>query len=231
MSVLSQDTHIPHTSSNKLFLMMPSSRNAALFVALVASQAHSSAAFIAPHKGSTHTAIKNVNVDPIHIHKTTNTQRDMSSTGIPPGVDDIFQKYGENSRQYRRTVYTHEDWVRHRSSDRFARNLSTFFSSSIYRSLFKEVTATTAVATAVVIWNMVFGTYQDLGSVTHNGPLHDSLIPILCLPLSPFTLSSPSLGLLLGKLAKANLLRDEYSYFVSYSFVVRHVQRGAVSTD
>ena len=93
------------------------------------------------------------------------------------------------------------------------------------------MTATTAVATGVVIWNMVFGTYQDLGSVTHYGPLHDSLIPILCLPLSPFTLSSPSLGLLLGKLAQARPLRNEYSYFVSYSFAVRHVQRAPVSTD
>ncbi len=164
------------------FLTMPSFRNIALLTVLVASQASISAAFIVPGGKS-----------------DTRIAREMVSQ-VPPGVDDIFQQYGEESRQYRRTVYSHEDWVRHRSSDRFARNLSTFTKSSIYRSLFKEVTATTTVASFVVLWNMLFGEYQDLQSITHNGLLHDSVIPILALPLAPFTLSSPSLGLLLGKL-------------------------------
>jgi hypothetical protein len=65
--------------------------------------------------------------------------------------------------------------------------------------LFKEVVATTSVASFVVVWNMIFGDYQDLLSVTHQGIFHDSLIPVLAMPLAPFTLSSPSLGLLLGK--------------------------------
>jgi len=112
---------------------------------------------------------------------------------------DIFQKYGEESRAYRRTVYTHDDWVRHRSSDRFFRNLGSFATSGIYKSLFKEVIATATIASFVVVWNMIFGDYQDLQNITHNGIMHDSLIPVLALPLAPFTLSSPSLGLLLGK--------------------------------
>jgi hypothetical protein len=111
----------------------------------------------------------------------------------------ISAHYGEESRQFRRTVYTQEDWVRHRSPDRFNRNLASFTSSGIYKSLFKEVVATTTVASFVVVWNMIFGEYQDLLSITHNGLMHDSLIPIFNLPMSPFTLSSPSLGLLLGK--------------------------------
>ena len=147
---------------------MPSFRNAILLTALVACQVRNSAAFIVPHGGKPNTKIA----------------RDMSSQQVPPGVDDIFQQYGEESRQYRRTVYTHEDWVRHRSSDRFSRNLSTFGQSSIYRSLFKEVTATTTVATLLVVWNMIFGEYQDLLSITHNGIMHDSLIPIFNIPFS-----------------------------------------------
>ena len=68
----------------------------------------------------------------------------------------------------------------------------------IYKSLAKEVLATTAVATFIVSWNCLFGNYQDLSGASHAGPLN-SLLPVLALPLTPFTLSSPSLGLLLGK--------------------------------
>jgi hypothetical protein len=114
-------------------------------------------------------------------------------------TEDIYQSYGEESRTYRRTVYTHEDWVKHRSSNRFFRNLLSFANSGIYKSLFKEVLTTTSVAAFIVVWNMLFGEYQDFQSVTHNGPFHDSVIPILALPLAPFTLASPALGLLLGE--------------------------------
>ena len=47
--------------------------------------------------------------------------------------------------------------------------------------------------------------YQDFASVSHPGPLKDLIIPVLSLPLAPFTLASPSLGLLLGEL--------EYGFF------------------
>ena len=33
--------------------------------------------------------------------------------------------YAEHSRKYRRTVFMHDEWVRHRSSDRFFRNMKT----------------------------------------------------------------------------------------------------------
>ena len=89
--------------------------------------------------------------------------------------------------------------MRHRSSDRFFRNISSFASSGIYKSLLKEVAATTTIASFIVVWNMIFGEYQDLMSVTHNGILHDSFIPVLALPLATFTVTSPALGLLLGE--------------------------------
>ena len=125
----------------------------------------------------------------------------LSPSANPNKLEDfgVFERYSEASRSYRRTVYSHEDWVRHRSSDRFARNLSTVTSSGIYKSLFKEVGATTAVATFLVVWNILFGQYQDFLGVVHDGPFAQSILPTLSMPLTPFTLASPSLGLLLGE--------------------------------
>jgi predicted membrane chloride channel (bestrophin family) len=105
--------------------------------------------------------------------------------------------FGEGSRQFRRTVYSHDDWVKHRSSDRFVRNIASFTNSGVYANLAKEVIATTTVSAFVVVWNAIFGDYQDLLGNFHPGPLKDSIIPVLSLPLTPFTLSSSSLGLLL----------------------------------
>jgi hypothetical protein len=107
--------------------------------------------------------------------------------------------YGEESRQYRRTVYSHDDWVKHRSPDRFIYYLGAMVSSGVYKNLGREVTLTTAVAAFVCLWNALTGEYQDLDGVKHAGVLAETLIPMLTLPLAPFTLASPSLGLLLGK--------------------------------
>jgi hypothetical protein len=107
--------------------------------------------------------------------------------------------YGEESRQYRRTVYSHDDWKRHRSADRFIYYLGAIFSSGVYKNLGREVTATTAVAAFVCLWNALTGEYQDLDSVKHAGVLAEYVLPVLGLPLAPFTVASPSLALLLGK--------------------------------
>lgn len=115
----------------------------------------------------------------------------------PPKADvALAETYGEGSRKYRRTVYTHNEWVKHRSSDRFFGNLSTMVNSGVYKSLAKEVLATTAVATFVVLYNALAGGYTDLEGAQHAAIL--SALPALVLPLTPFTLLSPSLGLLLG---------------------------------
>jgi putative membrane protein len=160
---------------------MPSLRRAALLLALVASQINGSAAF-APSKSAAKLASALASA----------SLKDMPSEPLT-GNDS----YGEQSRKYRRTVYSHDDWVKHRSPDRFYRNLASLGNSGIYKSLLKEVSATTAVAALLVVWNMIFGEYQDFNFVTHPGIFHDSLIPVLALPLAPFSLSSPSLGLLL----------------------------------
>jgi len=122
----------------------------------------------------------------------TTTSLDMG----PPTPNIVLQEtYGEGSRKYRRTVYTHNEWVKHRSSDRFIRNLSSMFNSGVYKSLAKEVLATAGVATFIVVWNAVTGGYTDLDGVQHAGVIN--FLPMLTLPLTPFTLLSPSLGLLL----------------------------------
>jgi hypothetical protein len=41
--------------------------------------------------------------------------------------------YGEASRKFRRDVYSHDDWVRHRSADRFLRNLNSIVTSGVYK--------------------------------------------------------------------------------------------------
>ena len=87
----------------------------------------------------------------------------------PPKSDVILSEtYGEGSRKYRRTVYTHDQWVKHRSPDRFANNLATLFNSGIYKQIGREVFATTAVAAFVCGWNLLVGGYQDLAGTMHD---------------------------------------------------------------
>jgi hypothetical protein len=53
---------------------------------------------------------------------------------MPPKLEKAKNiEYGERSRTYRRTVYNHEDWVRHRSPDRFVRNIASIGNSGIYK--------------------------------------------------------------------------------------------------
>jgi hypothetical protein len=193
---------------------MPCFRNAALLIALATSEVKNSVAFV-PNSSQLNSSV-NVGSE----MSTVSPEKDDTTTSFV----DQFQKYGEESRQFRRTVYTQEDWVRHRSPDRFNRNLASFTSSGIYKSLFKEVVATTTVASFVVVWNMIFGEYQDLNSVTQDGILHDSLIPIFALPMSPFTLSSPSLGLLLGKSQRLfdNEVRTKFSQIILKRILTSH---------
>jgi len=73
--------------------------------------------------------------------------------------------------------------------------LSSLFSSGVYKSIGKEVFATVAVASFIVFWNALTGGYTDLSGVQHDAII--TALPELTLPLTPFTLLSPSLGLLL----------------------------------
>ena len=131
------------------------------------------------------------------LRQTTSIAGNTKFAPSLPPIKDI--SYGEESRKYRRTVYTHDDWRKHRNPDRFLYYIVSFLSSGVYKNVGREVAFTTAIAAVVCLWNGLIGGFTDLDGVKHAAILSSSLLPLLSLPLAPFTLSSPSLGLLLGK--------------------------------
>ena len=130
------------------------------------------------------------------------TKPSTSSLSMGPPIDPsapAVDLYGEGSRKYRRTVYTHDQWVKHRSSDRFVNNLSTLLNSGTYKNVGKEVFATTMIAILVWTWNMLVGGFEDFSGVMHDPLIQSNFATAIGLPLTIFTTLSPSLGLLLGE--------------------------------
>ena len=134
---------------------------------------------------------------------TTSTKTaSRSALYMGPPIDPsapVTELFGEGSRKYRRTVYTHNEWVKHRSSDRFINNLSTLFNSGIYKNIGQEVALVTVMAMFVWGWNLLVGGYQDLAGVMHDPILKENWAMMIGLPLTPFTVLNSSLGLLLGE--------------------------------
>lgn len=114
--------------------------------------------------------------------------------------------YGESSRKFRRTVYSHDDWVRHRDPDRFFRYITSIPTSGIYRNLQREVWAVVGVTLLVMIYNGLITGYQDAAGVFHDPLWSSPFLPPLTLPATPFTLTSPSLGLLLGRFCRSMII-------------------------
>ena len=79
---------------------------------------------ITPSITATSTATASTSTPTTPLFMARNGPPDTATKDIP---------YGENSRKFRRTVYTHEDWVKHRSSDRFIKNLFSIVNSGIYK--------------------------------------------------------------------------------------------------
>ena len=154
----------------------------ALLLLVCAMIGHQTDAFVPQKGGLTSTPrTSSVTMDPLNVFEGNPTE-------IP---------YGEESRKYRRTVYSHEDWVKHRSPDRFIKNILSTNKSGIYKNVGREVLVVTLIATFVMLWNMLTGEYTDLVGTTHPGILRGQFTPVLALPMNPFTLSSSFLGLLL----------------------------------
>ena len=107
--------------------------------------------------------------------------------------------YGEESRRYRRTIYRHSDWLKHRSETRLLRNLQGTLTSGVVRSLLSEVSAVALVSLSIILWNCLLFGYDDFSMEAHAGVFGGHLPDFLrlTLPISIFTLSSPALGLLL----------------------------------
>jgi hypothetical protein len=89
--------------------------------------------------------------------------------------------------------------VKHRSPDRFARNILTTTRSGIYKNVAREVWVGVIIATSVFLWNMATGGYTDFEGIQHEAVIQNQFLPPLTLSLPAFTMSSPFLGLLLGK--------------------------------
>jgi len=90
---------------------------------------------------------------------------------------DVRTSYIEVSRQYRRTRYTHDDWLKHRSPDRFLSNLAQISTSGIYRGISKEVATVTSIATLVWAWNLFLGEgWTDLSGIHHDPGEDDGVI-------------------------------------------------------
>jgi hypothetical protein len=132
----------------------------------------------------------------------------IQSAGLPSFTGyDSFERLktltnvpsGEDQRKLRRTVYTHDDWKKHRNQDRFVVYLAAIFKSGVYKNLSGEVTLATGIAAFVCLYNALVGDWTDLAGVKHAGLIQSVVFPKLGLPLTAFTLTSPSLGLLLGK--------------------------------
>jgi len=130
--------------------------------------------------------------------------------GVPPGsssaiamsddfMDDPYapvrRSYIETSRQFRRTRFGVDDWLKHRSPDRFYKNLKNVGTSGLYRGIIFQMSAVLTVATFVWGWNLFLADGFTLLNGAHVDGLFNA--PVLKLPLTPFTLASPSLGLLL----------------------------------
>merc|ERR1719274_297683 len=107
------------------------------------------------------------------------------------------ESYSERSRAYRRSVYFHDNWIKHRSNDRYLRNFRTLFDSGVVRSLSSEILLVTAISILVVTLNMLIAGYDDFSMVHHAAPLPLPIIKDLSLPALPFTIAMPALSLLL----------------------------------
>ena len=101
-------------------------------------------------------------------------------------------KYKESSRVYRRPVFKESDWAEFRASDRLFKNLKTMFISGTVRGLLAEVGSVLVVSTIVWITNFIIlsGLLEEFG-------ISRQVTSLVSLPVLPFQLSSPALGLLL----------------------------------
>jgi ion channel-forming bestrophin family protein len=133
---------------------------------------------------------------------TTTTTTQLASTPTERDLE-LFQSFGEASRKFRRSYFSHSDWYKARADDRFLNNISSLAKSAIVRQLAKEVSIVASISTLIVLWNILLvAGYDDLAGVHHDsvfGGMRPGLVvfPLLTLPSEPFTYSSPSLGLLL----------------------------------
>jgi putative membrane protein len=108
----------------------------------------------------------------------------------------MLHSYGEQARLYRRKVFSASDWVQSRRTTRFFDTIVATPNSPLINQISTEVAFITFCALFVVLFNdiLIIG-YTDFSGVQHDGIA--TFLPSLKLPVTPFSLSSGALGLLL----------------------------------
>ncbi|CAB9515397.1 UPF0187 protein [Seminavis robusta] len=127
------------------------------------------------------------------------------------------------------TRFDHDNWLQHRASDRFFRNLFQSLSNyPIFQSLLDEVGLLVALSVGIIVWNalFVYG-YTDFNGIYHESPIaamEDPAFPWdvfknckLELPIDPFLISGGPLGLLL-------VFRNDAS-FQRYNEGFHHIEK------
>ena len=114
--------------------------------------------------------------------------KDLRGTTVGP-------EFQEAQRRYRRTVFNGPDWATHRSTARFEKAIKTLFDSGIIRSRYKELLFVGGVAALTIALNCVTSGYVDFDNVKQ--PPIIPHLPTFSIPIALFTLTSPTLGLLL----------------------------------
>lgn len=109
-------------------------------------------------------------------------------------IGEWADAFTERGMQRRRTFYSNDDWLRHRSSTRHYRHFASSFSSRAILSLIPPVGAMTAISLVVALYNTAILT-----------EIFPSFVPLFhASPLS-YQLTAPALALLL-------VFRTEASY-------------------
>lgn len=121
---------------------------------------------------------------PQHVGGDYDKPRSLNYRGLfNPKIAD---KEKEEAMVCRRTVYDHDDWMRHRSSTRHARHLLSIASSRVILALGPPVFSLTAVAAAFTSYNEAV--------LAHLLP---HWMPLMHVSVVPFSLTAPALALLL----------------------------------
>lgn len=105
-------------------------------------------------------------------------------TRVTPWAD--AQKESGMPQRQKRAFYSHEDWLKHRSSSRHMRHMMSSLSSRVILSLIPPVFTVTGISVVIALYN----TAVDLG-------LLPSFLPLLHAASLPYELTAPALALLL----------------------------------
>ncbi|KAI3987844.1 hypothetical protein MKX01_020958 [Papaver californicum] len=131
--------------------------------------------------------------------KSQNKETVISLSSILRVIPDWADGIKEERMQQKRSLYNHEDWVKHRSSLRHVRHFMSSLSSRVVLSLIPPVIAFTSVAAVVATYNSAVSSWHLL----------PDFFPILRASSLPYQLTAPALALLLVFRTEASYSRFE----------------------